>query len=152
MKEKDFQGLFSLWVDSNKKFIKDTFGKFVAFELKIEKSRSIRFDRIAIHQKEAMIDVEGVGCYHKINDMPFIKNNPQMRFTNKKPFDCFFGCGFAYVVVWFYKKGQKKEDREMILIPIRDWVREWIIAEKEERKSIREEYLRTIGTVINFCR
>lgn len=152
MKEKDFQSLFSAWVKNNKKYIISTYGKAIVWELKISKSRSIRFDDVKPHQVEALLEAKGEGTYHKINDMPFIPGSDKMRFTNKKPFDCFFiGGGFGFVVVWFYQKGQRKKEREMILIDIDDWMKEWRIADKEGRKSIRMEYLKTIGYVEKFC-
>ncbi|NCD40578.1 MAG: hypothetical protein EOL88_00650 [Bacteroidia bacterium] len=151
MKEKDFQILFSKWAEENKGYIKSQYGKFSAFELKIEKSQSIRFDSLSPHQVIALKEVEDEGCYHKINDMPFIPDNPKMRFTNKKPFDCFFGCGNGYVVVWFYKKGQRAKDREMIIVPFSKWREAEMIAEDESRKSIKEDLLKEIGFIERFC-
>jgi len=151
MKEKDFQTLFSAWAKINKKYIIKTYGKAVVWELKISKQKSIRFDDVKPHQVEALLEAKGEGCYHKINDMPFIPNNPKMRFTNKKPFDCFFVAGGSgFVVVWFYQSGQIKTEREMILVDIDVWLDEWSIAEKEGRKSVRMEYLKTIGYVEKF--
>lgn len=148
MKEKDFQVLFSAWAKNNKIKIVEQFGKAGLFELKISKERSIRFDDVKPHQIEALTEAKTIGCYHKINDMPFIKDNPKYRFTNKKPADCFFCAdGFGFVVVFFYKKGQRKNDREMIFIDVDEWLKEWKIAEAGGQKSVREEYLRIIGKV-----
>lgn len=139
MKEKDFQSLFSAWVDQNKQKIRGLFGDAVAFELKISKGPSIRFDAVSDHQRVALLEVTDEGCYHKINDMPFIKDNPMYRFTNKKPFDCFFiSNSSAYIVVFFYKKGQRSKDREMFFINIK----KWIFLSGGSKKSVSEELLR----------
>ncbi len=149
MKEKNFQSLFSDWAKNNKEHIKAKFGKCVAFELKLSKDKSIRFDDLREHQGVALGEVAGPGCFHKIADQPVSwGRDTKIRFTAKKPFDCFFMSEApAFIVVWFYIKGQRSKDREMIFIRIEDWLKEWKIAEKEGRKSVREEYLRTIGIV-----
>lgn len=152
MREKNFQTLFSTWVKENKIYIFEEYGDAIVWELKICKEKSIRFDDVKPHQVEALLEAQEGGVYHKINDMPFIPDNPKMRFTNKKPFDCFFIAeGLGFVVIWFYEKGQRVKDREMILIDINTWVKEECIAKKEGRKSVRVEYLKTIGRVEKFC-
>jgi len=151
MREKDFQTLFSNWVKGNKKRVIDLCGSCAVFELKISKTKSIRFDDVKEHQVTGLLGASGDGCYHKINDMPFIKGNDKYRFTNKKPFDCFLiSGGLAYVVVFFYVKGQRLNSREMIFVKIEDWLAEWKIAEVEGRKSVREEYLKKIGLVVRM--
>jgi len=153
MKEKDFQTLFTHWVRRSKHIIVDMFGENCAFELKIEKGKSIRFDRVAGHQVEALREAQGFGFYHKINDMPVSWGaNTKMRFTNPKPFDCFFMSNAkGYVVVWFYKKGQRKNLREMMTINISDWLRLESEFADLKRKSIKEEELREHAEVIHFC-
>jgi len=149
MVEKNFQTLFSAWAIKNKSYIKTKFGKCAVFELKLSKTKSIRFDELREHQGVALTEVTGVGCYHKITDQPVSWGaETKIRFTAKKPFDCFFiSESPAFVVVFFYVKGQRAKDREMIFIRIEDWLKEWKIAEAEGRKSVREEYLRSIGIV-----
>ena len=146
MKEKNFQTLFSSWVKDNKLEVRTSFGNCSVFELKIEKGRSIRFDRVAEHQEKGLYDAISDGVYHKINDQPFISNNPdKMRFTNKKPFDCFFvSMSSAFVVVLFYIPRKKKE---MIFIPISKWLSKKKEFSKVGRLSIKEAELREIGII-----
>jgi len=153
MKEKDFQTLFSAWAKQNKNLIKSKFGRCVAFELKLSKTKSIRFDDLRDHQGVALKEVAGDGCFHKITDQPVSWGmDTKIRFTAKKPFDCFFMSESpAFVVIFFYVKGQRSKDREMVFIRIEDWLKEWKIAEAENRKSVREEYLRAIGMVEKLC-
>ncbi len=149
MKEKDFQSLFSAWVGQNKLRVKELCGNSAAFELKISKGSSIRFDALREHQDKALNEVRGEeGCYHKINDMPFIKDNLKYRFTNKKPFDCFYiSDSNAYVVIFFYKKGQRSNEREIIFVGIRSWDDLWSKAEENGKKSISEKLLREVGHI-----
>jgi len=152
-KEKDFQRIFSRWVKNNAKYVGDNFGGIggnCVFELKMAKTKSIRFDVVAEHQMQALMGANGrdIPCYHKINDMPFIKDNPRSRFTNPKPFDCFFLSDVsAKVVVFFYKAGQKRAEREMIVIDVYDWLNK---AEMSSKKSMTEMEAREIGRAVKF--
>jgi len=81
--------------------------------------------------------------------MPFIKNKKkpkkeQTRFTNKKPFDCFWICfGVAYVVIWFYVPRQRP--REMFWITIDKFIAEKNRCETIGRKSLKKEEWRKIA-------
>lgn len=99
------------------------------------------FNRVAEHQAKALLDATGSGMYHKINDAP-IFHGSKMRFTNPKPFDCFYlkRCS-AYVVLWFYHPREKKE---MIWIEIGEYIAERM---RSARKSLTEERAREIGVV-----
>lgn len=125
MKEKDFQVLFG---KKNK--------HLGVFELKLEKGKSFRFDRVAQHQKEALLQASSTGVYHKINDAP-IFGGQKTRFTSKKPFDCFNIKGDAYVVIMFYEPRRKKR---VLYLLIDDFLR----AERDaSKKSVRQEELET---------
>jgi len=149
-KEKDFQRIFSRWVKSNSLTIREYFGENCVFELKLSKTKSIRFDVLAEHQIKALMGANGrdIPCYHKINDMPFIKDNPRSRFTNPKPFDCLFLSQVsAKVVVFFYKAGQRRSEREMIVIDVYDWKMK---SERSSKKSMTEMEAREIGRAVKF--
>ena len=149
-KEKDFQRIFSRWVKASPLTIRENFGQNCVFELKLAKTKSIRFDVVAEHQIKALMGANGrdVPCYHKINDMPFIKDNPRSRFTNSKPFDCFFLSQVpAKVVVFFYKAGQRRSEREMIVIDVIDWKSK---SERSSKMSMTEMEAREIGRVVKF--
>jgi len=151
MRERELQREFSKFVINNNRFIRNYFGSSVVFELKISKEKSIRFDSVAEHQVVALTGAIGDGMYHKINDMPFIKDNPRFRFTNPKPFDCFFISGAAaYVVVYFYKLRQRKESREVLFCPIKRWLEIWKCFGEQKRMSIKEEELREYCDKVNI--
>ena len=117
------------------------------FELKISKGKSIRFDAVKEHQKEALLAVNSSkGLYHKITDNPVSWGmDTKMRFTKSKPFDCFrVSKQDAYVVVMFYTPRQRKN---VYYIRIRDWLE----AEAKmmyEKKSITEEELKLRACVV----
>jgi len=123
MKERDFQTLF---------------GKHNPllgfFELKFCKGKSLPFSALADHQEGALLAVSSdMGLYHKITDQPVFTDS-NVRFTHKKPFDCFkMAWTPAYVVVMFWIPRKKK-----IAYYIR--IEEWIKMRKEAtRKSLTEE-------------
>lgn len=123
--EKDFQSLFG---KRNK--------IFGVFELKLEKGKSFRFDRVAEHQQSALLKASKTGIYHKISDsLPIFGGNKHMRFTSKKPFDCINVKGDAYVVIMFYEPRNKK--RVLYLL-----IDDFLSAQRStERKSMREDEL-----------
>jgi len=131
MKEYNIQTLFS-------KAIK-TPG---VYELKLEKGKSMPYNKVEDHQIHALLDVRLKGFFHKINDQPWGTTN-KFRFTNKKPFDCFYIEKYpAYVGICFYKPRQKKE---VICIDIADYIH----AEKtDSRKSLTEEKAKEIAEFI----
>jgi len=106
------------------------------FELKLCKSKSIRFDAVKQHQIQALLDVSGEkGLFHKINDAP-IYAGMQTRFTNSKPFDCWFLKEVpAYIVICFYEPRHKKM---CYYIEPEIWIN---LCESSSKKSIREEEL-----------
>lgn len=149
MKEKDFQTLFGRWVRFKRNYITKKYGNSIAFELKLAKGKSIRFDALREHQERALIEVENDGHYHKINDMPF---NSTLKFTNKKPFDCFLMSNSqSFVVVFFYKKGESIRERELILLRISEFIRIRKIYSEINKKSVSEKDLRKIGFIERFC-
>ena len=116
MKEKDAQN----WFMHNNT-------RYGVFELKLSKNPSIRFDSLKEHQIKALTDISGErGLYYKINDAPYT-----MKFTQKKPFDCFHLKNIpAYVVICWYKPRTLKEFH---YIEIKNFLKEVEIA---TRKSL----------------
>ena len=107
------------------------------FELKLCKGTSIRFDAVRPHQLQALLDVSSnKGLFHKINDMPIFSGDLS-RFTNPKPFDCFYLKNIpAYIIVCFYIPRVQKTC--YYLSPS-----SWQLLEiTSPKKSIREEELK----------
>jgi hypothetical protein len=90
MNEKTFQTQFN-------KFIKENFKNNSAFELKITKTKSIRFDAVKPHQIRNLELVEKGQFVYKIPDVGL----------QPKPFDCLTMNGFSYLVFYFYERGKK---------------------------------------------
>lgn len=99
MKEKDIHPKLAKIVKENK--IQGV------FELKLEKGKSMPFNKVEEHQIEALLCARDFkGIYHKINDHPFQSGTS---FTNRKPFDSFYISNYpAYVVICFYVPRKKK--------------------------------------------
>lgn len=111
------------------------------FELKLCKTKSIRFDSVKPHQIKALQNVASeTGLYHKINDAPIFAGM-KTRFTSQKPFDCFYLKNIpAYIVVCFYIP--RKQKNCYYITP-----QEWMIKEiASDKKSIREEELAPSAT------
>ena len=102
------------------------------YELKFTAGKSIRFDSLKEHQREALKQAESVGLYHRITDQPWIKDRP-WTYTLKKPFDCLFAKCKAYVVVWFYKP---RKPKRFYAIRIQNFLK---MEKKIPRKSFTEE-------------
>jgi hypothetical protein len=135
MVEKDFQVLFGQNIEDiklkldvclNKKLDIASYRSFT-FELKIAKDNSIAFNRVEEHQIEGLLKSQS-GLYHKISDSPFGGN---MKFTSKKPFDCFYLTNaYPFIVICWYKP---RELKEMHFIRLNDWVTE---SKTSTRKSL----------------
>ena len=123
MREKDFQTKFSRWFWNQK-----IFGTG-AYELKLTKTNRLPFNAVSEMQKIDLLQVKHRKFSHKISDSG----------VGSKRFDFF--ClkeESAYVVIMFYKRGQK----EFFIIDIDDWVHEEKIS---KRKSITSERADEIG-------
>ena len=134
MKEKNFQTKFKHWIKNNQsKFVKST-----AFELKIEKGKSLRFDRVAKHQRRALFNSKHKYLYWKLPDSNFLQ----------KPYDCVVMTNApAYVVVWFYKPRQSKF---MLWIDIDTFITA-MFKFRHTRKSLKEqEWLNLADFVFEF--
>lgn len=128
MKEADFQTKFNKW-------LKHKHQKTGAFELKLTKEKSLPFSAVAPHQKAALHMAHRGKLIYKIPDESY----------SQKPFDCFMMEEVdAYVVVMFYKRGQKK----FYMIPIVNWITEEF---SSTRKSITEEDAQRIGRVCELA-
>ena len=125
------------------KYLKDTPPKETeVYELKIVKGKSLPFDSVKVHQREALLDVETKSLYHKITDFPIFQGS-KTRFTRPKPFDCICFQGTkAYVVVWFFVPRTKK-----VFYKIR--IKDFLELEKNAgRKSMTEKMVKEIGVEI----
>ena len=122
MLEANFQTLFSRWAKYN-------IDKSMAFELKLEKGTSLPFSAVMDHQILSLKLSKHGQLVHKLADVGMLQ----------KPFDCFTLAGVpAYVVIMFYKWGQK----EFYMIDVDDYVNE---KETSDRKSLTETRAKEIG-------
>ena len=126
MEESDFQTKFSTWL----KYHPEYWG---AFELKITDPDdiSIPFSAVTPHQVRNLSNAKNLHFIWKIPDEGF----------SQKPFDCFkLQSVPAYVVIMFYRRGQKN----FYIIPIDDWITK---AETSTRKSLTEKEASEIGYI-----
>lgn len=130
MKERDMQTMFGKYLRENPP------AESEVYELKICKTLSMRWDRVADHQLQALLDVSQDGHYWKIPDMTAMNN-----FASPKPFDCqYLKYVNAYIVIWFYKPRQAKVFHK---IHINDWMKL-----PRPRKSFREEDIKHVSEKI----
>ena len=129
MKESSMQTLFGRYLKDNPP------PETEKYELKMTKGKSIRWDAVAEHQVEALLDPLQ---YHKIPDMASIGG-----YSSPKPYDCFVMVNVTgYVVVWFYKPRQPKVFHKM---DIKDYL---MVMSTAPRKSYREEDIEHISEKI----
>lgn len=121
--ERDIQTKLGAWVKAKWK-------ETAVFEFKVTKDKSIPFDAVKPHQVAALLAANSeTGLYFKIPDAMYGYN----------PFDAFFVRAVsAYVVIMFYRRGQK----DFYMIKIEDWIRE---SKNSKRKSLTEERASSIG-------
>jgi hypothetical protein len=123
MRESIFQTEFLKWIKYQSKL------KTAVFELKLTKGISLPFDAVLPHQLDSLLNAKHRKLGYKIPDDS----------VGYKPFDSFVVSKVpAYIVVRFYKRGDKK----FYMIDVDDWVLE---SEKSKRKSITEERAAEIG-------
>lgn len=129
MVEKDMQTMFKHYLANNPP------AKSTVFELKLEKSKRLAFDRVYDHQVAGLRQAKHKGLYHKISDQSAsMVNGQRMHFGSKKPFDCLFLKELeAYVVVMFWEPNKLKI---AYAIDIDRWVKE---KESSEWRSLNEE-------------
>lgn len=84
---------------------------------------------MADHQVAALLLTKRTGLVYKIPDAGY----------GQKPFDCFFLKGQAYVVVMFWKPGQK----EFFMIDIDEFVK---LREETGRPSLTVEDAQRVGS------
>lgn len=124
MKEKDFQNKFGRWLKAN-------WHASAVFELKLVRGKSLPFSSVKEHQVWALMKAQNAKIYYKIPDCG----------NSQKPFDCFLLTKIpAYVVIMFYRRGQK----EFIIIDINLFAQE---QQRSKRKSLTEERAKEIGNV-----
>lgn len=129
MKERDFQTKFKHFLEQFR------FHKTHTFELKIEKSKSMRFDKVQRHQLRGLYDSKHKNLYWKLPDTGYVR----------KPFDCqVLAQSEAYVVIWFYHPREKKE---MFWIDIDKYINVKF-KNRHGRKSLKEEEWRSLSTMI----
>lgn len=136
MVEKNFQSLFKNWLGANMPKVT------TAYELKLEKGKSIAFDRVYDHQVSGLRMAKYGGLYHKISDVPFNHSNG-FRFNKPKPFDCMVLVkAEAYVVILYYKP---RKEKRVYFIDIDAWIKE---RDESDRKSLTEERAEAISSMI----
>jgi len=113
------------------------------FELKFCKGTSLPFKALAEHQEKALIAANtGKGLFHKITDQPVFAESG-VRFTKKKPFDCFYlKFTDAYVVIMWWIPRKKKN---VYYIHIKDWV---TMRKEANRKSVTEDMAKWYACLI----
>jgi len=100
------------------------------FELKLAKGKSLSFSTVKDHQLRNL-QLAQERLVYKIPDTGY----------DQKPFDCFqLHKAEAFIVIMFYKRGQK----EFIIIPIRAFIREM---RNSTRKSLTEERAKILGII-----
>ena len=136
MVEKNMQTLFKHWIANNPP------KRSAVYELKLEKTNRLSFDRVYDHQIAGLRQAKKKGMYHKIADQPAAwVGGKRVHFGGKKPFDSLFLKGIeAYVVVCFYKPNHIKR---AIFIDVDKFVE---LKESSERKSMTEEMAESIAT------
>jgi len=124
MREAQMQGFYGKYLKKNPP--KET----EKYELKMTKGKSIRWDAVAEHQVQALLDPSQ---YYKISDMASIGG-----FSSPKPYDCYFMVNvLGFVVLWWYKPRQPKVFHKVF---IKDFIRL-----SRPRKSFREEDIEPIS-------
>jgi hypothetical protein len=120
-REATFQSKFNRWVENK-------WHGTAAFELKLTTGQSIPFNAVAEHQMLALLLAKTGRLVYKIPDLGV-----------QNPFDsvCLEGIS-AYVVVQFWKAGEKK----FYMVDAEVWKQEWLLS---ERKSLTEERAKEIG-------
>ena len=127
MSEADFQQRFSRW-------LKYTWKKTAAFELKLCRKGALAFSALAPHQRTALLNAYRGVITYKIPDTGVLQ----------KPFDCFTMSNvMAFVVVMFYKRGCK----DFYIIDIEAWIAE---ENGSDRKSLTEKRAGEIGAKFSF--
>jgi hypothetical protein len=132
MKESAIQTLFSKAIEKDRNAV---------YELKLEKGKSMPFNKVAEHQLIALKQAKDGGLFHKLTDMPHFAGM-KARFDRKKGFDCLTIKGEAYIGICFY---EPRKPKEVILIDVDDFIREKNIS---HRKSLTKGLATAISTRI----
>lgn len=105
---------------------------FGCFELKLCKTKSIRFDSVKPHQVKGLLNAKKKGLYHKLSDFPMFAGS-KTRFNHRKPWDFFYLKGVpAYVAICFYTP---RVEKIVYYIDIEDWI---FASEMSDKKSITQ--------------
>jgi hypothetical protein len=128
MTESIIQTLFSKVIETDRN---------AAYELKIEKGKSMPFNKVAEHQLEALKRVKTTGLFYKLTDMPHFAGM-KARFDRKKGFDCLTIKGKAYIGICFY---EPRKPKEVILIDVDKFIEvRQILADMDKpRKSLTKD-------------
>lgn len=128
MLEKQFQSLFTKWVEDAKQSI--TLDHTFVYELKITKTNKLEYNKIKPHQIPALLETKHGRKHHKISDQSM----------GYKPFDGFhIHKSAAYLIILFYKPQQTK-------VPIWIDVDKFVEFQKTSKyKYITEEQAKAIG-------
>lgn len=130
MKEKDMAGYMG-------RFIREFHPTASScYEYKLVKQRAFRFDSVAPHQVDALLQSISGGFYRKEPDMAAISG-----FSGQKPFDAYYMVAKeAFVVVMFY---EPRKPKAVFFIPIKEFIN---LRKVWPRKSIRKEDLLKLMT------
>jgi len=131
MTERIVQTLFSKAIEKDRNAV---------YELKLEKGKSMPFNKVAEHQLIALKQAKDGGLFHKLTDMPHFAGM-KARFDKPKPFDCLtIYKAEAYIGICFY---EPRKPKEVILIDIDRFIKE---NKFSCRKSITKERAVEIAT------
>lgn len=149
MREADFQADFTRYLRSP---AARSLPRSSVFELKIwrlDKSKSFRLDSVAPHQLVALaLAASDEGLYHRIVDQPFIAGRG---FQQKKPFDCLYiRNAAAFIVVWPWRRGERREARRCLFVPLDGWLSLASRLSRAGRKSCRLGELREAGQEVDI--
>jgi len=131
MREAQIQTLFSKSIRKDRNAV---------YELKLEKGKSMPFNKVAEHQLIALKQAKDGGLFHKLTDMPHFAGM-KARFDKPRPFDCLTVYKVeSYIGICFY---EPRKPKEVILIDIDDFTDEMSWA---KRKSLTKERAVEIAT------
>jgi len=107
------------------------------YEMKFTRTKSIRYDAVAVHQV-FYLEKSNSGLYYKIPDMASTDG-----YSAKKPFDSLWLIdAVPFIVVWFYKPRRMKVFHKIHLLDFLN------MRDRAIKKSFREEEIGCISQQI----
>ena len=124
--EREFTTQFTKWLKAFK-------NESMAFEVKVVRGKSLPFNAVKDHQRDALYATKHNKVVWKIPDD-----------GRQKPFDGFILANVpSFVVIYFISNGNKK----FYMVDIDEWIS---YSRESQRKSITEEGLQAIGTICHL--